>query len=122
VSGAVLWANNHLLFWLSLIPFVTAWMGENHESATPTAAYAVVLLMSAIAYTILQRQLLALEGPHSRLAKAVGPDGKSKLSLALYIVSIPVAFVNTWLSDALFVTVALIWLVPDRRIERLGEA
>jgi uncharacterized membrane protein len=118
VSGAVLWANNHLLFWLSLVPFVTGWMGEHRQSAAPTAAYGVVLLMAAVAYTILQRQLLAHEGPHSRLAQAVGSDRKGLLSLALYVASIPLAFVNTWISDAIFVSVALIWLVPDSRIEK----
>jgi uncharacterized membrane protein len=121
VSGSVLWANNHLLFWLSLVPFVTAWMGENHLAAVPTAAYGVVLLMSAVAYTILQVQLLARAGRDSRLAKAIGPRAKGKLSLALYVASVPCAFVNTWISDAIFLTVALIWLVPDRRIERLQE-
>jgi uncharacterized membrane protein len=121
VSGGVLWANNHLLFWLSLVPFVTGWMGEHHESPIPTAAYGIVLLMAAISYTILQRQLLAREGPHSRLAKAVGNDQKGLLSLALYVLSIPLAFVNTWISDAIFLTVALIWLVPDPRIEKQAE-
>jgi uncharacterized membrane protein len=121
VSGAVLWANNHLLFWLSLIPFVTAWMGENHQAPAPTAAYATVLTMAGIAYTILLRQLLSHEGPHSKLAKAVGADTKGKLSVGLYVVSIPLAFVNTWISDACFLAVALMWLVPDRRMERLQE-
>jgi len=121
VIGAVLWANNHLLFWLSLVPFVTRWMGEHHQSPLPTAAYGIVLLMAAVAYTILQRVLLSHEGPHSRLARAVGADAKGKLSLTLYIASIPLAFLNTWISDALFLAVALIWLVPDRRIERLQE-
>ncbi len=121
VGGAVLWANNHLLFWLSLVPFVTGWMGENHQAAIPTAAYAAVLLMAAVAYTILLRQLLAHEGPHSKLARAVGTDHKGKISLALYAASIPLAFVNTWISDACFIAVALIWLVPDRRIERMQE-
>jgi uncharacterized membrane protein len=121
VTGSVLWANNHLLFWLSLVPFVTAWMGEHHLAAVPTAAYGIVLLMSGVAYIILQGQLLAHAGRDSRLAKAVGPDLKGKLSVALYVSSIPLAFVNTWISDALFLTVALIWLVPDRRIERLQE-
>jgi uncharacterized membrane protein len=122
VSGAVLWANNHLLFWLSLVPFVTRWMGENHRIPVPTAAYGIVMLMAAVAYTLLQRQLLAREGPHSRLAKAVGTDFKGYLSLTLYTTAIPLAFVNTWISDALYLAVALIWLVPDPRIERQGEA
>jgi uncharacterized membrane protein len=117
VSGGVLWANLHLLFWLSLVPFVTNWMGDNHADALPTAIYGGVLLMAAIAYTILQNTILAHEGPDSMLARAVGHDWKGKLSLALYITAIPLAFVNSWFADALYATVALIWLVPDRRIE-----
>ncbi|HYM25405.1 MAG TPA: TMEM175 family protein [Vicinamibacterales bacterium] len=117
INGAVLWANLHLLFWLSLTPFVTGWMGENDFAPIPTAMYGVVLLLSAIAYTILLRTILALEGPHSTLARAVGRDHKGNISLALYVVAIPLAFVNRWVSFALYVTVALIWLVPDRRIE-----
>ena len=122
VSGGVLWANLHLLFWLSLVPFATGWMGENHFEAVPTAVYGVVLLMAAVAYTILQTTVIAEEGSDSRLAPAVGRDLKGKLSMACYAVAIPLAFLNQWISDALYVLVALIWLVPDRRIERrLGE-
>ena len=117
VSGGVLWANLHLLFWLSLVPFITNWMGDNHADALPTAIYGGVLLMAAIAYTILQNTILAHEGPDSMLARAVGHDWKGKLSLACYITAIPLAFLSRWLADALYVTVALMWLVPDQRIE-----
>jgi uncharacterized membrane protein len=118
ITGGVLWANIHLLFWLSLTPFVTAWMGENHNAPLPTAVYGAVLLASAVAYTILVRVLLAVEGPDSALAKAIGSDIKGNLSLALYVAAIPLAFVHQLIADALYVTVALTWLVPDRRIER----
>ena len=118
VNGSILWANNHLLFWLSLVPFVTGWMGENPSASLPTAAYGVVLVMSAVAYTLLQRAILRHHGPDSKLARAVGSDGKAKLSLALYCAAIPLAFVNRWLSDAIYLGVALMWLTPDRRIER----
>jgi len=117
VNGSILWANNHLLFWLSLVPFVTRWMGENHSASLPAAAYGVVMVMSAVAYTLLQRAILLHHGPDSKLARAVGSDAKAKLSLALYCAAIPLAFVNQWLSDAVYVSVALIWLMPDRRIE-----
>ena len=117
VNGKVLWANLHLLFWLSLIPFTTGWMGENHFAALPTAVYGFVLLMAAIAYTILQNLLVAHHGPGSRLAEALGGDTKGKLSLVLYLCAIPLAFVNEWIADALYAAVALIWLVPDPRIE-----
>jgi TMEM175 potassium channel family protein len=117
VNGKVLWANLHLLFWLSLIPFTTGWMGENHFEALPTAVYGFVLLMAAVAYTILQNLLVAAHGPGSRLAQAMGGDTKGKVSLALYLCAIPLAFVNEWISDALYAVVALIWLVPDPRIE-----
>ncbi len=117
VNGAILWANLHLLFWLSLVPFVTGWMGENHSAAAPTAAYGVVLLCAALAYTILLRTILASEGPDSTLAQAVGGDFKGWISIACYLVAIPLAFVNDLLSDGLYVVVALMWLVPDRRIE-----
>ena len=117
VNGPILWANHHLLFWLSLVPFVTGWMGENHNAPVPTAAYGAVLIMSAVSFTLLQKAILLHHGPESRLAKAVGSNGKGQLSLALYISSVPLAFVNQWLSDAIFVAVALIWLVPDRRLE-----
>src|SRR5688572_236031 len=117
VSGPILWANLHLLFWLSLTPFTNAWMGHNHFAPLPTAAYGVVLLLSALAFTILTRAIVAYQGPQSRLAQAIGRDRKGKVSLALYAVAIPMAFVNQWISDAIYVTVALIWLIPDRRIE-----
>jgi uncharacterized membrane protein len=120
-TGSILWANLHLLFWLSLIPFVTGWMGENHSAAVPTAFYGIVSLASAIAYTILQTRIIAVEGPNCRLATAVRADVKGKASLLMYIAAIALAFVNQWLSDALYVGVALMWLVPDPRIEkRLG--
>ena len=118
VSGGVLWANLHLLFWLSLIPFTTGWMGENHFAALPTALYGVVLLMAAIAYWLLQQCIVAVNGTQSTLAQAIGRDWKGKLSPVLYLAAIPLAFVSPWISNALFVLVALIWLVPDRRIER----
>ena len=118
IGGGVLWANLHLLFWLSLVPFVTGWMGENHEAAVPCAAYGVVLLMCGVAFTILLRSLLAAPGGNPRLAAAVGSDVKGRLSLLLYATAIGLAFVNQWISDAIYVTVALIWLVPDPRIER----
>jgi len=121
VSGGTLWANMHLLFWLSLVPFVTAWMGEHPRAAAPAAAYGVVLLCSAIAFTILVRVLLRHHGPESRLARAIGSDAKGYLSLALYLAAIPLAFVHVYAADAIYVAVALIWLVPDRRIERVLE-
>jgi len=121
-TGSILWANLHLLFWLSLIPFVTSWMGENHSAAVPAAAYGIVGLGSAIAYTILQTRIIAAEGPRSKLAVAVQADMKGKVSLAMYVSAVRLAFVNPWFSDALYVAVALIWLVPDPRIEkRLGS-
>jgi len=117
INGAVLWANLHLLFWLSLVPFVTGWMGENHFASLPTAVYGVVLFMAGIAYTILLTAILRLEGPHSRLAAAVGRDIKGKVSFTLYAVAVPLAFVHQLIADAIYVFVALMWLVPDRRIE-----
>ena len=119
VTGPMLWANLHLLFWLSLVPFATGWMGENHFAPTPTALYGVVLLMAAIAYYILQQLIIASQGPDSLLKKAVGGDWKGKLSPVLYILAIPLAFLSEWISLALYVLVALIWLVPDRRIEHV---
>jgi len=118
VDGTILWANLHLLFWLSLVPFVTGWMGENHFAAGPTALYGVVLLMAAIAYYVLQQAILRKQGPASLLAVAVGRDLKGKLSPVVYLIAIPAAFVRPWIAGALYVTVALIWLVPDSRIER----
>ena len=117
VTGGILWANLHLLFWLSLVPFVTAWIGENHTAAAPTAMYGIVLVFAAIAYTILQRAIIASQGVGSPLAAAVGADRKGKLSIGLYLSAIPLAFVRPAISDVLYATVALIWLVPDRRIE-----
>ena len=116
-SGRVLWANLHLLFWLSLIPFTTGWMGENHFMPLPTAAYGAVLLLAGIAYLILQATLIAEEGPGSRLAEAVGDDAKGKLSAGLYAGAIPLAFVRPWIAIAIYVLIALMWLVPDPRIE-----
>ena len=117
INGRILWANLHLLFWLSLVPFTTGWMGENHFAPLPTAVYGVVLLLAAVAYTILQSAIIAHHGPSSKLAAAVGSDTKGRLSLALYAAAIPLAFVQEWISDAIYVFVALMWLVPDRRIE-----
>jgi len=118
VSGSILWANLHLLFWLSLIPFVTRWMGANHFAPAPTAIYGVVLLLAAIAYLILQRMIVANQGRDSLLAVAVGKDLKGKLSAVLYMIAIAAAFVHQWIAGAIYVLVALIWLVPDPRIER----
>jgi len=120
VDGAILWANLHLLFWLSLFPFVTAWMGQHFEPV-PTAIYGGVMLMAAFAYVILQRAILAQEGPSSVLARAVGKDAKGKISPLLYVSGIAAAFVAPAIAGALYVTVALIWLVPDRRIARALE-
>jgi uncharacterized membrane protein len=117
VSGGILWANLHLLFWLSLTPFVTGWMGENHFDALPTAIYGGVLLCAAFAYIILQTMIIRHEGPDGKLANAVKHDVKGKFSMAMYLAAIPMAFVNERISDVLYVGVALIWLVPDRRIE-----
>ena len=118
VDGAILWANLHLLFWLSLVPFVTGWMGENHFAPVPVAIYGVVMLMAATAYFILARTLLAVEGPGSKLAAAIGKDFKGKISPVFYLAAIPLAFVSTWIAVALYALVALIWLVPDPRIEK----
>jgi uncharacterized membrane protein len=117
VNGPTLWANMHLLFWLSLTPFVTGWMGENHFRPVPVALYGVVLLMSALAYTLLVRVLVKHHGAESTLAKAIGSDFKGKVSLAAYASAIPLAFVNEWISMGLYVAVAAMWFVPDRRIE-----
>ncbi|HWC58397.1 MAG TPA: TMEM175 family protein [Verrucomicrobiae bacterium] len=126
VSGGILWANLHLLFWLSLFPFTTAWMGktwkwEVHPPEVPTAIYGFVLLMAAIAYYILQCAIIRKEGRHAMLAAAIGADWKGKISPVLYLASIPLAFVNPWISNGIFILVALIWLVPDSRIERVVE-
>jgi uncharacterized membrane protein len=119
VTGLILWANLHLLFWLSLFPFVTGWMGENHFAAIPTAIYGSVLLLAAVAYYLLQGAILRTEGPDSLLATAVGADFKGKVSPLCYAIAIPLAFVSSWIASGLYVAVALMWLVPDRRIERL---
>ena len=118
VSAGVLWANLHLLFWLSLLPFAAGWTGENHFAALPSAVYGGVLLMAAVAYTVLQIAIVASHGQHSVLAQALGRDVKGKASLVIYAVAIPTAMVNPWLANGLYVVVALIWLLPDRRIER----
>ncbi len=119
VNGRILWANLHLLFWLSLVPFATGWMGENHFTQWPIVLYGVVLLMSALAYTIFLRQLIAQEGQDSPLAKAINSDFKGKISLGFYIVAILLAFWNPWISLILYVLVAIIWFIPDRRIENV---
>jgi uncharacterized membrane protein len=118
ITGGILWANLHLLFWLSLTPFATGWMGRNNFAPLPTAVYGGVLLCSAIAYTILVRTIIAAQGPHSRLKEALGSDAKSYASLAMYAAAIPLAFVNRWFAYALYVAVALMWFVPDRRLEK----
>ena len=119
VTGGVLWANLHLLFWLSLLPFVTGWMGQNEFGPMPSFGYGIVLFMSGVAYWILTQTLIAAEGKQSLLAKAVGKDWKGKGSVLVYAVALPLAFVNHWISQALYVAVALLWLVPDKRIERV---
>lgn len=117
VNGKILWANLHLLFWLSLFPFMTGWMGDSAFASVPTATYGIVSLLAAIAYYILQRAIITDQGPDSKLGAAVGRDVKGKISPVLYLVSIPIAFVSRWISLALYVVVAFMWLVPDRRIE-----
>ncbi|WP_090369601.1 TMEM175 family protein [Nitrosospira sp. Nl5] len=118
INGPILWANLHLLFWLSLLPFVTGWMGENHFSTWPVAVYGMVLLMAAIAYSILELALVRLQGKDSELAKAVGRDYKEKISLVIYAAAIPLSFVSRWIAFSLYVAVAVMWVVPDRRIEK----
>lgn len=117
VDGSILWANLHLLLWLSLIPFVTGWMGESHFESIPTSGYGIILLMAALAWTILQRRIISLQGPGSRLAAAVRRDGKGRASVGAYVLAIPLAFVDPRISHALYVLVALLWLIPDRRVE-----
>ena len=117
VNGRVLWANLHLLFWLSLTPFVTGWMGEHDFAPWPVALYGVVLLLSGVAYFILSRALLSLHGEESVLATALGGEFKEKISIVIYMFAIPLAFVNSWLAGALYAVVAIMWLIPDRRIE-----
>ncbi|MCA0406320.1 MAG: TMEM175 family protein [Proteobacteria bacterium] len=119
VNGAVLWANLHLLFWLSLVPFTSGWMGENHFASRPTALYGVSLLMPAIAYILLEKAIIAANGTQSMLAQALGSDFKGKISLALYVVAVLISFAAPWAAQIIYVAVALIWLVPDRRIERV---
>lgn len=118
INGSVLWANLNLLFWLSLVPFTTNWMGEHHFSTVPVALYGIVLLMNAISYTILSTLLIKHSGKNSLLAQATGNDGKGKLSLVIYVVAIVVAFFSSWVSLALYALVAVIWFIPDRRIEK----
>jgi uncharacterized membrane protein len=119
VNGRILWANLHLLFWLSLVPFVTAWMGENCFEAVPVAMYGAVLLMAGLAYYALAHALAAHHGKDSKLAQAIGKDRKGVASVALYATAIPLAFINPWIAFSLYVVVALIWFIPDRRIERV---
>jgi len=119
VTGAMMWANLHLLFWLSLFPFVTGWMGENHFTKAPTALYGAVMLLAAVAYYILQSVILRTEGCDSRLAAALGRDFKGKISPVLYAIAIATAFYRPWIAGAIYVLVALMWLIPDRRIERI---
>jgi uncharacterized membrane protein len=119
VTGSILWANLHLLFWLSLIPFTTGWMGENHFATLPAAAYGVVLLMAAIAYLILQHRIIASQAEDSILKRAIGSDWKGKLSPLLYVVAIVLAFVSPWLAVSIYVLAAIMWVIPDRRIERV---
>jgi uncharacterized membrane protein len=118
VNGATLWANLHLLFWLSLIPFTTAWMGENHLNPWPVAVYGIVLLLAGVAYYILTQTLIRLHGRDSTLATSIGADVKGKISIAIYAAGIALAFVHPWIADLCYVIVAVMWLVPDRRIER----
>src|SRR5689334_16967632 len=122
ITGTALWANLHLLFWLSLVPFATAWMGENHFAAVPTAVYGIVLLMAGVSYLILQTRIIADQGEGSRLKAAVGDDLKGRLSALGYIAAIPLAFVHHWISHGLYVAIALLWLVPDRRIAARMDA
>jgi uncharacterized membrane protein len=123
VNGAILWANMHLLFWLSLMPFTTGWMGENHFAALPVALYAFDLLMCAVAYTVLQGRIIKLHGGDSALAQAVGSDVKGKLSVAAYVAAIPIALLGwPWVAGALLIAVAVIWFLPDRRIEKVLES
>ncbi|MGB6200898.1 MAG: TMEM175 family protein [Candidatus Acidiferrales bacterium] len=119
VNGSILWANLHLLFWLSLVPFVTAWAGQNYRAARPVALYGGVLLMCGVAYYFLERALIAHEGADSSLARALGKDVKGKTSLGIYVIAILASFINPWISIVLYVIVALIWFVPDRRIEKM---
>ena len=118
INGRILWANLHLLFWLSLFPFCSGWLGENHFAAAPASVYGVVLFMASIAYLILETQIVAQQGPGSTLREAIGNEAKGKVSSLLYLTAIALAFVNQWIAMAIYTFVALMWLVPDRRIER----
>ena len=118
VSAGVLWANLHLLFWLSLLPFASGWAGENHFASAPVAIYGVILLMAGFAYWVLSRAIIATEGQNSLLAKAIGKDRKGTLSLVLYLIAIPLTLINPWIAQTIYVGVAVMWLIPDRRIER----
>lgn len=122
ITGGILWANLHLLFWLSLVPFITGWMGENHFAALPTALYGVVMLMAAIAYYILQKTIMASQGESSVLKQALGTDIKGKVSPVLYLLAIGGACIKPWIADVLYALVALMWLVPDKRIEHVLRA
>jgi uncharacterized membrane protein len=122
ISGGIMWANLHLLFWLSLFPFVTGWMGENEFQSVPTALYGSVLLMAALAYLILQTLIIRLHGRDSELARAIGPDLKGKLSFALYVVAIAVSFFQPWIAGCIYIGVALTWLIPDRRMVKALES
>ena len=117
INGKILWANVHLLFWLSLVPFTTGWMGENDFAALPTTVYGIDFLLAAIAYFLLQTAIISIQGPESRLARAIGRDLKGKASPLLYIAGISVAYLNRWIAIGLYVVVSLMWLIPDRRIE-----
>jgi uncharacterized membrane protein len=121
VNGAILWANLHLLFWMSLIPFVTGWMGQNHFTPVPTALYGAVLFLSAMAYRLLQCAIIAEHGRDSRIAEALGPDWKGKVSPLFYALAIGLSFARVWLADALYILVALMWFIPDRRLARVAE-
>jgi uncharacterized membrane protein len=119
VNGAILWANLHLLFWLSLIPFTTAWMGETHLEPWPVAVYGTVLLLAGVAYFLLTKALINLHGQASSLASSIGRDRKGQISIAIYVLAIPLSFAQPWISEGFYVIVAIMWLVPDRRIERM---
>ena len=118
VNGRVLWANLHLLFWLSLLPFASGWMGDNHFAALPVALYGAILLMAGLAYWLLSRAIIQADGPDSLLAKAIGKDWNGNVSVVLYLLAIPLTFLHEWIAEAIYVGVALLWLIPDRRIER----
>jgi uncharacterized membrane protein len=120
INGTVLWANMLLLFWMSLVPFAIRWMDDTHFAATPTAAYGVVLVMAGIGYIWLERSLIACNGPHSKLARAVGSDRKGKVSLLIYVLGIALAYVHPWIAIVLYVVNALMWFIPDRRIESIA--